>query len=101
MFRAILGTLLSTWIFSFIVGIAIGGFCFDYCLESYVGKDIHWSVDCVAGAVTCPIVIPGAVVALVLKECDVQTPFFKLDTSIASRYHQRKRGQRFFKRGVN
>lgn len=89
----------KAFLFSFVVGIAIGD-CFDYCLESYVDKDVHWSVDCLAGAITSPIVIPAAVVALVLKECDVQTPFFDLNTSTAGRYHQRKRGQRFFKRGV-
>ncbi len=82
----------KAFLFSFVVGIAIGGFCFDYCLESYVGKDIHWGVDCLAGAITCPIVIPGAVVALVLRQCDVQTPFFNLNTSTAGRYHQQKRG---------
>jgi len=94
--------LTQRFLLTLIFALALGGFCFDYCLESYVDKDIHWSVDCLAGAITTPLVVPGAVLALVLKECDVQAPFFKLnsDTSISGRYHQRKRGQRFFKRGA-
>lgn len=56
------------------VVIAFAGFCFDYSLYSYFGKDIPWYGDCIAGVFTSPINIPATVVAFILRSCDVEVP---------------------------
>jgi len=60
----------------FVLVAAICGFCFDYGLETYFGKDIPWYGDCLAGLFTSPVAVPAAVVGYVLVECDAPTPIF-------------------------
>jgi len=55
---------------------AIGGFCFDYNLTVYFGKDIPWYGDCLAGFFTALINVPAAVIGYILECCDVATPIF-------------------------
>lgn len=64
------------WLVWLAIVVAIGGFCFDYSLDVYFGKDIPWYADCAAGLVTSPINIPAAVIGWVLVSCDVPTPIF-------------------------
>ena len=59
-----------------LIGFAVCGFCFDYSLTVYFGKDIPWYGDCLAGLLTSPISVPAAVIGYVLKCCDLATPFF-------------------------
>ena len=61
---------------SLLIALAICGFCFDYGLDVYFGKDIPWYGDCLAGLFTSPVTVPAAVVGYVLVECDVPTPVF-------------------------
>lgn len=64
-----------------LIGAAICGFCFNYNMDTYFGKDIPWYGDCLAGFFTAPINVPAAVIGYVLVECDVPTPiFFPPDT---------------------
>ena len=59
-----------------IVALVICGFCFNYALDTYFGKDIPWYADCIVGLFSGPITVPAAVVGYVLKACDVPTPIF-------------------------
>ena len=54
--------------------LAFCGFVFDYNLNVYIGKDIPWYCDCLAGLLTSPVNVTAAVIALVLIECDVPQP---------------------------
>lgn len=65
-----------TYIVLLVVSFFFGGFCFDYSLYSYFGKDIPWYVDCLVGWFTSPINVPLAVIALVLRSCGVEPPIF-------------------------
>jgi len=62
--------------FGILLGIAICGFCFNYNLDTYFGKDIHWGFDCVAGTLSAPVNVPAAVVGYVLECSDAETPIF-------------------------
>jgi hypothetical protein len=66
------------WLLCLVLALAIAGFCFDYSLYSYFGKDIPWYGDCVAGLFTAPINIPATVVAYVLRCCGMEPPFIDL-----------------------
>jgi len=70
---------------------ALGGICFDYCLDTYVGEDVHWVIDGSVGLVTSVVVIPGAVIGVILVSCDFETPIFnirKKPVPVCARYHQ-------------
>lgn len=56
--------------------LAVFGFLFDYSLDTYVGKDIPWYGDCVAGTITAPLTTTVAVVGYVLVQCDMPEPIF-------------------------
>jgi hypothetical protein len=60
--------------FAIVLVVVLGTFCFDYNLDTYFGKDIHWTGDCVAGTITSVVTIPAAVVGFVLVSCDMQKP---------------------------
>jgi len=64
------------FLIALLISAAICGFCFDYNLNVYFGKDIPWYGDCLAGFFTAPINVPAAVVGYVLECCDVVTPIF-------------------------
>ncbi len=68
--------ILSTWLVMLVFVVALGGFCFDYSLDTYFGKDIPWYGDCAAGTVGGAVTIPAAVIGYVLVECDQPTPIF-------------------------
>ena len=59
-----------------VISVAICGFCFDYNLTVYFGKDIPWYGDCLAGFFTVPVNVPAAVIGYVLECCEVTTPIF-------------------------
>lgn len=59
-----------------LIAAAILGFCFDYSLGTYFGKDIPWYGDVAAGVVASPVAAPAAIIGYVLVECDVPTPIF-------------------------
>ena len=72
----IVGGILSSWLMSLVLALAFFGFLFDYSLDTYVGKDIPWYGDCVAGTVTAPLTTTASVVGYVLVACDVPEPIF-------------------------
>jgi hypothetical protein len=59
-----------------LLNVTLGGVLFDYCLQSYFGKDIPWYGDAACGLVTAEFVLPFAIVAFILKLCGVASPFF-------------------------
>ncbi len=67
---------MGKFLLAVVVTLAICGFCFNYALDTYFGKDIPWYADCVVGMLCGPITVPAAVVGYVLKTCDVPTPIF-------------------------
>jgi hypothetical protein len=71
------GSLVGCRLICLIIGLLVGGFCFDYSLYSYFGKEIPWYADCVCGLFTAPINVPATVVAFVLRCCGIEAPFFE------------------------
>ena len=61
---------------SLAMAMAVFGCLFDYALDTYVGKDIPWYGDCVAGTITAPLTTTAAVVGYVLVACDMPEPIF-------------------------
>jgi hypothetical protein len=59
-----------------VIMLAVSGFFFDYTLDTYVGEDIPWYADCVAGVPSIGLTIPAAVVGYVLVACDIPEPIF-------------------------
>lgn len=66
------------WLAWLAIALAIAGFCFDYSLYSYFGKNIPWYGDCVAGLFTAPINVPATVIAFVLRCCGIEPPIIHL-----------------------
>jgi len=64
------------WVCSLVIALAIAGFCFDYSLYTYFGKDIPWYGDCIAGLFTAPINIPATAIGFVLRCCGLEPPIF-------------------------
>ena len=58
------------------LSMAIGGFCVDYVLWTCFGKDLPTWADCCIALVTSGVAVPAAIVCLIVKACDVETPFF-------------------------
>ena len=52
------------------VAIGLGGFCVDYVVFTCWGKDLPTWADCCIGLVT------AAIVCVIVKACDIETPFF-------------------------
>ena len=75
-FRRFLVSALLTGLMGLVLVMAVCGFLFDYALDTYVGKDIPWYGDCVAGTIAAPLTTTAAVVGYVLVACDVPAPIF-------------------------
>jgi len=58
------------------IAIGLGGFCVDYVVFTCWGKDLPTWADCAIGLVTSGLAFTGAIVCLIVKACDVPTPFF-------------------------
>lgn len=67
-------SVLLIWLVLVVFIVALGGFCFDYSLDVYFGKDIPWYADCVVGTIGSGFVVPVTVVGWVLVQCDVPEP---------------------------
>lgn len=79
MYRVVIGLMggaLFTWLALVVFVVALGGFCFDYSLDTYFGKDIPWYGDCVAGTLGGGVVVPASIIGWVLVQCDVPEPIF-------------------------
>jgi len=61
---------------AFLIAVALGGFCVDYVVFTCWGKDLPTWADCCIGAVTSGIAVTAAIVCVIVKACDIETPFF-------------------------
>ena len=57
------------------VNITIGALCFDYALETILGKNIPWYGDVICGLFLGEFAIPAAVICWVMTLCGVEPPF--------------------------
>ena len=60
----------------FVFNLLFGGFLFDYCLYSILGKNIHWLGDMLCGLVLGEVCLPLAIVCFILRLFGVEAPFF-------------------------
>ena len=56
--------------------IGVGGFCVDYVVYTCWGKDLPTWADCCIGFLTSGIALTAAIICVIVKACDVPTPFF-------------------------
>lgn len=40
----------------------INAVCFDYCLQHWFNKDVHWAVDLICGVLTSAFIIPASII---------------------------------------
>ncbi len=61
---------------SFVIYVALGAYCFAYCLDAAFAKNIPWYADAVVGLVGGALFIPLAIAAWVCQLCGIPVPFF-------------------------
>lgn len=59
----------------FVFNLLFGGFLFDYCLYSILGKNIHWVGDVLCGLFLAEACFPVAIVCFILRLFGVEAPF--------------------------
>jgi hypothetical protein len=64
------------WIGLMLFNLTIGGWCFDYALYSFFGKNIHFVGDMLCGLVLGEVAVPAALVCLILRTFGLEAPFF-------------------------
>jgi hypothetical protein len=65
------------WTIVMLINALIGGWSFDYCLYSILGKDIPWFGDMICGLFLGEVTVPLAIVCWVMRLCGVEVPFVK------------------------
>ena len=58
-----------------VFNLTLGGWCFDYCLYSIVGKDIPFYADFIAGAFLGQFALPITIICWIIRLCGVPVPF--------------------------
>jgi hypothetical protein len=62
-----------------LINLTLGAYCFNYSLDSTIGRKESIPVAMLGGAVLGEITIPAAVVCWIVRDTGVHKPFFQVE----------------------
>lgn len=58
---------LGCFVFFWGMMLALGGFCFDYVLNTWYHKDIPWWGDVICGLIGSALIVPAAIITFIIQ----------------------------------